>query len=138
MTANWLVLFPDVFLVLVLGAVGGFLNAVLTGGEQYRVPIPRLHDRHIEFRGCGPIIIGMGAAVAAWLGVLHEVNIYSMALGCLLASVGGANYLTSRADVRELKSAVTQSAIATSALADVADAVDLDREDEGERDQDDE
>src|SRR5258708_35654420 len=70
----------------------------------------------------GPIVIGVIAVLVAWATALHETTPPAQIGGCLLAGVGGANYLTSRLRAQNYRSAAQQSAAAASSSANVVAA----------------
>lgn len=120
-------------LVVGAGALGGFANAVLAGGERYRICLPIKDGKDFELGVWGPVVIGIVASIVAYGGALNEASVKAQVVGCLLAGVGGANYLTSRIRIGNLRDASTELAsnaaedgqvIASEALAEPDDAAD--------------
>ena len=118
-------------LILFSGAFGGLVNAIMSGGERYRVSLPAMVDKDVELGMWGPIVIGVAASLVAWTMALHEAPIHAQVGGCFLAGLGGANYLTSKLRIQNLQSATEEAAdiVAETGLelADQSAPVDDDR-----------
>lgn len=89
--------------VLLAGTFGGLLNAVLAGGPTYGVRLGAVIEvqdggmRVLHLGVWGSLLVGIGAALAAWGTGFHQTPLPAMIAGCLFAGLAGANYLTSRA-----------------------------------------
>jgi hypothetical protein len=115
---DWSVLLVPV----VFGAFGGLLNAMLSGGERYQIWFPRRVGPGMQLGIAGSVCIGIGASLVAWGGALHETRPQAVVVGCLLAGVAGANYLTSQAKIQNLKSAQENQTDALKAMTEAAKA----------------
>jgi hypothetical protein len=109
-----------VLLVLACGAGGGLANAVMAGGERYRICLPGRVGKDFELGVVGPIVIGIVAAVVAYFGALRESSTPAQIVGCVLAGIGGANYLTNRIRLGNYRDAGAELA---SSVADDAEAL---------------
>lgn len=105
------------------GGLGGLANALIAGGDRFTVWLPKRREEHIEFGAIGAIIVGVVAALVAWAAALHEASVYALIGGCVLAGVGGSNYLTSQARAHGYQAATQQAATATEGLANVAESM---------------
>ena len=100
-----LVWWAGMALGIIAGGFGGFVNALLAGGEHYKIMLPGRQGREFEFGVTGPIIVGMACGFVSWGGALRQVDPGAALVGALLAGIAGGNYLTSQVKVRNLTDA---------------------------------
>ena len=112
--------------ILLTGIFGGLLNAILSGGPTYGIRLGRLSAgensgmRMLHLGVWGSILVGIGAALAAWGTGFHQTPLPAMIAGCLFAGLAGANYLTSRAQQAAAEETARNQG---QAIGDLLDAV---------------
>jgi hypothetical protein len=130
-TSMWIML----FFVLVAGAVGGAVNALMTDNGFLRPKMEKVDDKTSIFRPgyLGNILIGAVAAVVSW-GLYGPLSPYyiigteqalaanalpeavgltlASLVGAILIGIGGARWLTNEVDKNLLRATATRAAAA--------------------------